>query len=346
MSNTKKKTTEEFILDAKLIHGNKYDYSKVEYVRAADNVCIICPEHGNFWQTPKVHLRGKGCKECGKHKSKQKGVPRKRKLLWDKNNKSGKYVFEDFLSIAKSIYGTKYDYSKVDYKSFRMDKVCIICPIHGEFWQFPYKHIQGCGCVGCVTDKKKKLFSSNTEDFIRKSNDIFHNHYTYENVSYVNNASKVSITCDKHGEFLCTPANHLKGRGCPICKSEKYVYEGRLYNLLLSMFNENEIYRQYTVEWLTNRKSIDFYIQKYDIAIEHQGSQHFFPIKFLGGEKKYLRTIELDKEKYEECKNNGVKLLYFSYEKCVVPTQYIDTIYVDENELINEINNIIKNKKK
>ena len=62
--STKKKTTEQFINEAKKIHGDKYDYSKVEYVNNLTKVCIICPEHGEFWQTPKQHLRGQGCPKC------------------------------------------------------------------------------------------------------------------------------------------------------------------------------------------------------------------------------------------------------------------------------------------
>jgi len=57
-------TTEEFIQKAKTIHGDKYDYSKVEYVSANTKVCIICPIHGDFRQLPSSHLRGHGCKEC------------------------------------------------------------------------------------------------------------------------------------------------------------------------------------------------------------------------------------------------------------------------------------------
>ena len=60
-----KKTTEQFIEEAKKIHGNKFDYSKVEYINARTKVCIICPKHGEFWQTPDSHLRGRGCKKCG-----------------------------------------------------------------------------------------------------------------------------------------------------------------------------------------------------------------------------------------------------------------------------------------
>lgn len=66
-----RKTTEQFIAEAKAVHGDKYDYSKVEYVNNNTKVCIICPTHGEFWQIPKSHLNGNGCKkchQCSKHK--------------------------------------------------------------------------------------------------------------------------------------------------------------------------------------------------------------------------------------------------------------------------------------
>ena len=61
----KKISKEEFIARSNNIHNNKYDYSKVEYVNNKTKVCIICPEHGEFWQTPKNHLLGQGCPICG-----------------------------------------------------------------------------------------------------------------------------------------------------------------------------------------------------------------------------------------------------------------------------------------
>lgn len=56
--------TEEFIKRASKVHYNKYDYSKVEYIRNSEKVCIICPRHGEFWQTPANHLQGQGCPKC------------------------------------------------------------------------------------------------------------------------------------------------------------------------------------------------------------------------------------------------------------------------------------------
>lgn len=63
-----KLTTEEFIARAKAVHGDKYDYSKVEYVDSKTKVCIICKEHGEFWQTPYSHLNGHGCSKCANKK--------------------------------------------------------------------------------------------------------------------------------------------------------------------------------------------------------------------------------------------------------------------------------------
>lgn len=119
-----RKTKEQFIEESHRVHGNKYDYSKVEYQGNQPKVCIICPIHGEFWQKPYDHLRGCGCQECGKAKA-------------TKSRST-----EQFIQAAKSVYGDYYDYSKVEYKS-RSTKVCIIHPLYGEFWQTPNNHLNG-----------------------------------------------------------------------------------------------------------------------------------------------------------------------------------------------------------
>ena len=51
----KRITNEEFVAKTKEVHGDRYDYSKVEYKNSHTKVCIICPEHGEFWQIPNSH---------------------------------------------------------------------------------------------------------------------------------------------------------------------------------------------------------------------------------------------------------------------------------------------------
>lgn len=125
----KKLTAEEFIKKAKEVHGDRYNYSKVNYINSQEKVCIICPEHGEFWQKPYNHLNGAKCPLCNRRK-------------WNT---------ETFIEEARKVHGDRYDYSKVVFKSCR-DKVCII--LHekdrngneiGEFWQLPLLHINGGG---------------------------------------------------------------------------------------------------------------------------------------------------------------------------------------------------------
>lgn len=58
----------EFVDKSRKIHGDKYDYSKVDYTNNSKKVCITCPEHGDFWQTPGHHMLGEGCPICNESK--------------------------------------------------------------------------------------------------------------------------------------------------------------------------------------------------------------------------------------------------------------------------------------
>jgi hypothetical protein len=138
-----------FVDDAKKVHGDKYDYSKVEYKGNKVKVCISCPKHGEFWQAPNHHLKGHGCQKCAVEKRSQDRARSK----------------EEFIQLSREIYGTKYDYSKVEYKN-AMTKVCIACPKHGDFWQIPMSHLRGHGCPCCVRSKLEE----NTEAELKKYN--------------------------------------------------------------------------------------------------------------------------------------------------------------------------------
>lgn len=134
----RKITTEIFIKEMKEIHGDKYDYSKVEYKTCRDKICIICPEHGEFWQLPSNHRAGDGCPACRREKQKVK--------------------FEDFLKQAKEKFGDKFDYSKTkDSWNGSRSKVIIICPVHGDFEIEAYSFLHSEeGCPKCSRSKPKK----------------------------------------------------------------------------------------------------------------------------------------------------------------------------------------------
>ena len=186
-------TNDSFIQKAKEIHGDKYDYSKVECDKVTTKVCIICPEHGEFWQAANVHLRGAGCPYCAKNV---------------------KLTLNEFIQKAKEVHGNKYDYSKVEYKDYHT-KVCIICPEHGEFWEYPSNHINGRICPKCNIKLKNNV---KKEKFIQKAKEIHGDKYDYSKVEYKNLSTKVCIICPEHGEFWQMPQNHLGGQGCIKCK--------------------------------------------------------------------------------------------------------------------------------
>lgn len=120
---------QDFIDKSKEIHGNKYGYSLVEYVKSSIKVKIVCPEHGVFEQTPNKHLSGRGCPVCGRNRT--------------------KVGTKEFIRRAKEIHGDKYDYSKVCY-DVADKKVEIICLIHGSFFQAPHDYVTlGHNCPKC-----------------------------------------------------------------------------------------------------------------------------------------------------------------------------------------------------
>jgi len=299
-ASNKKMTTEEFIKRAKLIHGDKYDYSKVEYVNAHTKVCIICPIHGEFWTTPSNHLRERGCPKC---RSRKKLVS---KYSVSKPMKIKKHTTETFITNAKEKYGSKYDYSKVEYINNKT-KVCVICPIHGEFWVRADNFLNGQGCSKCGDLIKYEAKKTDIEDWIETAKKLHNNKYDYSKVEYVNAHTKVCIICPEHGEFWQKPCAHLQGEGCPICNES--ILEKKVKGLLID--NNIEYEYRYHSKWLGNLE-LDFYLPKFNVAIECQGLQHFKPISYFGGLDKFIKQIENDKTKLEKCKEMKIPLLYFS----------------------------------
>lgn len=308
----KKYNNNSFIDEAKRIHGDKYDYSKVEYVNTDTKVCIICPIHGEFWQTPYHHLHDKnGCPKCAKNL---------------------KYETEEWIKSAKKIHGDKYDYSKSEYIDSKT-KICIICPKHGEFWQTPIAHIKGNGCPKCKGKNKT------TEDFINEANEIHDGKYEY--ISEYNGAfGMMKIVCPIHGEFEQKAHSHLMGNGCPLCSSSK------LERKVMNALNKNKIkfVHEKHFNWL-GLQHLDFYLPEYNIAIECQGRQHFIGVNYgsskITNEESLKLTEKRDLRKYILCKKNKIHLIYFTNENIIkeikLSKMYEDKIYTNIDTLLVEM---------
>lgn len=263
-------TKEEFIKQAKIIHGEKYDYSLVNFTYVKDRIRIICPIHGEFEQQVGVHLRGHGCKKCGHERTMDaqrfnKEVFIKRATaLWNgkydytkvnwidcntpvtitckehgdfqqtvSNHLKGQCgclqcrgkskdfkvirTFEDFKEKAIELFGNKFDFSKVDWQGSRK-KITIICPEHGEFQVWPYQFLHNkFGCPQCNDGLKYT-----PEQFISVCKER-HPEYDYSKTNYTGVLNKVTVTCQKHGDFEVTPTTILNGNGCPECNRERLL---------------------------------------------------------------------------------------------------------------------------
>ena len=128
------KNVSSFVQEARSIHGNLYDYSKVEYKTNKTLVVISCPVHGDFYQRPLNHIKDKqGCPKCGKNKAVKQLVK----------------PLEQFVAEATAVHSGRYSYEHVVYKTTHTP-VLITCPIQGVFLQAPDSHLHGRGCSACA----------------------------------------------------------------------------------------------------------------------------------------------------------------------------------------------------
>ena len=212
---------------------------------------------------------------------------------------------KQFIEEANIRHDFKYDYSKTQYINKR-EKVCIICPKHGEFWQEASSHLKGCGCPKCGKESSQKRQSLNTEQFIERAKKVHGDKYDYSKTEYINSSTKICIICPIHGEFWQRPKDHTQGIGCPVCKSSHLEMEIKNW-----LDNNNVEYVYQYRDKIFGLQSLDFYLPKYNIAIECQGEQHFRPVKYFGGIKEYNKVKKLDKIKKEICDKNGIRLIYY-----------------------------------
>ena len=292
-SKVGKSNTNEFIEKAIEIHGDKYDYSKVNYENNKKPVTIICPIHGEFTQKPNTHLTGGGCYFCGKLKTGEKL----------KSNS------ESFIEAARKVHGDKYDYSKVVYTTAK-SPVKIICPTHGEFEQVASYHLSGNGCKKC--GPRNLVYTK--DEYVIAAKEVHGNRYKYDDLIYVNAQTPVKITCKKHGNFLQKPSNHLSGQGCPKCSESRG--HTLLRNILVSngvIFEEERKFEDCTNKFEGRyciKLPFDFYVPSKNTIIEYDGVQHYVP---SFGKKSFEITKRNDKLKNEYCKKNGIKLIRIPY---------------------------------
>lgn len=287
----KKCDSEKFIEKAIQTHGNKYDYSNVDYKTSKEKVNIKCNKHGIFEQVAQNHINGQGCSICSGNIT----------LTNDK-----------FIEKAKKIHGYKYDYSLVNYVNSKT-KIKIICKKHGIFNQNPTEHTsQKQGCPKCAG------VGRTTIDFINDAQEKHENKYDYSKVTFKKYDEKISIICPIHGEFSQKPYIHLMGSGCQKCSESKG--ERKIASFLVK--NNINFEKQKTFDNCLNLKTgrllkFDFHIPERNMCIEYDGEYYYEPWRLYfdknTANEKFNEMKIRDQIKTEYCKNNNILLLRIPY---------------------------------
>lgn len=301
-ANKTKYNIDTFIEKAREIHGDKYDYNQSTYINCATKLKIVCPIHGVFEQTPSKHLSGQGCPKCG-HNSFM--------------------TIKELIEEARNIHHDKYDYSKTEYVDYNT-KVCIICPEHGEFWQYPYQHIgRKNGCPKCGNIATATKLSKNRENFIKDAVNIHGDKYTFEETIYKNSTTHIKVNCRKHGIFVITPSNLLQGYGCPKCRCTSSKEENEVSKFISELDVEFEKMK------LENGQELDIYIPDEKIAFEFDGLYWHCELK----KDKYYHS-----KKTYYCKEQGIKLIHifedeWLYKKEIVKSNIRNLLNKDINKI-------------
>ena len=309
-SKSKKLTLNDFMERSNLVHGvGKYDYTKVLYELSLKKVCIVCPIHGDFFQTPGNHMSGQGCPICSRY-----------------------LTTNEFIEKAKQVHGEdKYDYSSVEYRS-TYEKVCIVCPVHGKFYQKPNLHLMNHGCPLCAILKNSNRQKHTTCDFIKRAvSQHGYGKYDYSKVYYRDAKTKVCIICSTHGEFYQIPDKHLSGHNCPLCSRTS---KGELAIIKWFIKRKIEYKHQYFFPDLRSPfgkpLEFDFCIKYIKVLIEYDGEQHFKPVRFNGiSEEQACKLFEKikyhDSLKDQYCIKNNIPLIRIPYKDFKNIQEILDT---------------------
>lgn len=288
----KRYSTVEFIEKCKkLPHTENFTYESTVYINTHTKVKITChckdkegKEHGEFEITPLHLLGGEGCPIC----------------RYIKSSAGKRRDVEEVVNKAKEVHGDKYDYSLItDYKNDRT-KYPIICSKHGTFYQAFNNHIkgrQGCPICGRISYANKRR--STAEEFIEKAKLLHGDKYDYSKVEYITNATKVCITCPKHGDFFMEPGNHLMGQGCPKCGAYRSKGENELFEFIKTTLPEENVIQG--ERGIIGNDELDIYVPSLKIAFEYNGL--YWHSEIAKDSRYHLR-------KTKKCEENNIRLFH------------------------------------
>lgn len=301
-----------FVERAKAIHGDKYDYSLVNYKTCKDKVEIICNKCGkHFPQTPDNHINlQRGCPFCGMERVKetavQRGKERKGKPNFKHRSSTEKWVAKVLAKHPE--FADKYDYSRVVYTKAD-ERVEIICKTCGRVCTpKARKHMTGQGCKSCAGRKSVEKNIPTFQEMVKRAQEVHGDEYTYLESSYTCMTSKMDILCNKCGRiFPQKPDQHIsKKQGCPFCQhvvssGEQDVFAFVKEHTHCEVQNNVRIVPDFFVgDKRIHKAELDIYVPELKLAIEYNGT-YFHDISLKG------KGYHIGKRK--ACEQLGIRMI-------------------------------------
>ena len=201
------------------------------------------------------------------------------------------------------------------------------CNIHGPFEIIANNLANGEGCPLCQKENIANKKRYTCDEWINKAkNKRGNTNFDFSETKYIDSKHKIKIKCKKCGNFFDVwPSQFMYGSGCPKCRKSHLEDEIEIFLI------QNKITFEYQkrFNWL-GKQSLDFFIPRFNIAIECQGSQHFFKGHFRDS---FDVIKKRDLKKKELCEKNGVTLIYYSNLNIKYPYLVIE----DKKQLLNLI---------
>jgi hypothetical protein len=307
---SKRKTNEEFIKQSINVHGNKYNYDKVEYLTCNDKVIIICPIHGEFEQSPSDHQSGKGCYNCGIKKCAL----------------SQTFTQEEFIQKAIEKHAYQYNYEKVEYINSQT-KIIITCNrCNNTFAQVPNSHLQGSGCDKCAHVNNAESQRLSQDEVIQRAKNKHGDDFDYSRINYTSMHNKITIICKKGHTFEQLAVNHIRfGYGCPTCSKRLYSKIAIEWLEIISIEMKIDIQHAENIgehRIKNSRKKADGYNIEYNYIFEYHGCHTHGCLKCypdrnifdLWGKRTHNENNERTIKKQNICIDNGYK--YYEIWDC------------------------------
>ena len=207
-----KLTTDEWVEKAKILHGDRYDYSKSIYRGRTAKITIICPVcgpievHAGFHVTKTPTRKPTGCNTCNRNRA----------------AKSLTKSFDEMVRDARAVHGDRYEYMEDTYVSARV-QMKMVCPSHGEVTMIPDSHINKKSiCKECGKSvKSKRTLHERAQNSAARIAELSEHAVTLEKASYVGQNFDCEMRCEKHGLFVRKPIQAILTRHpCPSCMHE------------------------------------------------------------------------------------------------------------------------------